>query len=83
MLGTNLSVRVRRYKDLERGINKKEGTELYGYLDNLDRASGINYNDYWGRKRPNATDLVDSVQTMVESTPGPFSKIVSQEMWYV
>jgi len=63
-------------------FRKKEGSELYGYLDKLDRASGLNYNDYWGRKR-NTTDLVDSMQIAVESAPKPFNKLVSPEMWYV
>ena len=63
-------------------VARKEGTRLYGYLDKLDRASGLNYNDYWGRKR-NATDLVDSMQNAVESAPKPFNKLVSAELWYV
>lgn len=84
----SLSVRNNRISKntcLQKSRKRTEGTELHGYLDNLDRASGINYNDYWGRKtsKPNATELVNSVQSIVESTPKPFNKIVSHEMWYV
>lgn len=73
------STSVHRYRKQNQ---QNEGSELYGYLDRLDRQSGLNYNDYWGRKR-NTTDLVDSMKNVVDSTPKPFNKLVSEEMWYV
>lgn len=72
--GVTTSIRQSR----KRGNQKKKGSKLYGYLDKLDRESGLNYNDYWGRKR-NTTDLVESMQTMA----GPLHTLVSEEMWYV
>lgn len=63
-------------------IGHKEGTKLYSrYLDNMDRQSGKNY-DMWRRKKNiTDTDLVDKVQNAFESTPAPFSNIISQEYW--
>jgi hypothetical protein len=71
-IGKHISVRQNR--------NKTEGSELYGYLDNLDKASGLNYNDYWGRKK-NATEIVDNMENMVKTAPKPLNKLVSDEMW--
>jgi hypothetical protein len=93
MFGSSHNKRSRRYRPLDNksppSVSKprhsqqqKKGSKLYGYLDKLDRQSGLNYNDYWGRKR-NTTDIVDSMQRKVESTPKPFNKLVSEEMWYV
>lgn len=73
-IGKHISVRQNR--------NRTEGSELYGYLDNLDKASGLNYNDYWGRKK-NATEIVDNMENMVKTAPKPLNKLVSDEMWYV
>lgn len=93
MFGSSHNKRSRRYRALDnkspssvskprQSQQQKKGSNLYGYLDKLDRQSGLNYNDYWGRKR-NTTDIVDSMQRKVESTPKPFNKLVSEEMWYV
>ena len=65
-------------------VRKKHGTRLNGkYLDYLDRQSGkdFHYWEYRPKKKTNTTELVDKMQVMVDSTPGPFSRIVSKEMW--
>jgi hypothetical protein len=80
-LGTRVAPRV----ICNRKIGHKEGSKLYSrYLDNMDRQSGKNY-DMWRRKKNmknvTDTDLVDKVQNAFESTPAPFSTIISQEYW--
>ena len=77
---------IGKHTSVRRNRNQTEGSELYGYLDKLDRESGLNYNDYWGskqKKKGNATEIVDNLQNIVETAPKPLNKLVSDEMWYV
>lgn len=84
-LGNRLGTRVAPRMFRNGKIGHKEVSKLYSrYLDNMDRQSGKNY-DMWRRKKNmknvTDTDLVDKVQNAFESTPAPFSNIISQEYW--
>lgn len=81
-LGNRLGTRVAPRMFRNGKIAHKERSKLYSrYLDNMDRQSGKNY-DMWRRKKNiTDTDLVDKVQNAFESTPAPFSNIISQEYW--